>query len=168
MTKLYELTERYREIQQLLDADFEFITQEEVQQSLANIKDEIEEKVTSIGKLVLELRSDIDAIKKEETRLAMRRSSYTSRMEWLKSYLLTEMLSTNVLKVKQDVISVAIQDSPPSVELLDLEQVPKQYVRIIPEVREPDKKAIAEHFKQTGEIISGMNMILDKKHVVVR
>lgn len=168
MTKLYKLTERYMEIERLLDIDPELITQEEIQQSLANIKDEIEEKVSSIGKLVLELKSDIDAVKKEEVRLATRRSGYASKMEWLKGYLLTEMLSTNVLKVKQDIISVVVQNSPPSVELIDLEQLPEEYVRIIPEVKELDRRAIADHFKQTGEIVPGVNMILDKKHVVVR
>jgi len=72
------------------------------------------------------------------------------------------------LKVKRDVISVSVQNSPPSVELLDLEQVPEQYIRIIPEVKEPDKRAIIEHFKETGEIISGIEVITNKKFVSIR
>ena len=168
MTKLYKLTENYRAIQGMLDRDFEEISQEEVLQTLANTKDEIEDKVASIGKLVLELKNDIEAVKKEETRLATRRGGFNSKMEWLKNYLLVEMQATRVLKVKQDVISVSVQDNPPSVEVVDLEQIPEQYIRIIPETKEADKKAIIEHFKDTGEIVSGVNIITDKKHVVVR
>jgi hypothetical protein len=168
MTKLYELTDRYNIIKGMLDSDIEGITQESVTQTLASIQDKITDKIASIGKLVLELKSDAEAIKTEEERLAKRRAAATSKIEWLKSYLLTEMQGCNVFKVKQDVISVSVQDNLPSVELIDISQVPEQYVRIIPEVREPDKKAITEHFKQTGEIVSGVNMILDKKHVVIR
>jgi len=168
MAKLYKLTEQYQTIEGMLDREIEYITQDEIKETLANIKDEIEEKVSSIGKLVLELKSDIESVKAEEDRLARRRSGFVSKMEWLKSYLLVEMQSANVLKVKKDVISVSVQNNPPSAELIDLELVPEQYVRVIPEKREPDKKAIIEHFKETGEVISGVDIITDKKFVSIR
>ena len=160
MTKLYKLAERYNTIQGMLDRDTEEITREEINESLSNIKDEIEDKVASIGKLVLELKSDIESVKAEEDRLARRRSGFASKMEWLKLYLLAEMLSTNTLKVKKDVISVSVQNNPPSAELIDLELVPEQ--------QEPDKKAIIEQFKDTGEIVPGINIITDKKFVSIR
>jgi len=90
--KLYQLTERYNVIRDMLDQDVEYITQEEINESLKAIEDEIGDKVANIGKLVLELKADIDSIRKEETRLATRRSGYAGKMEWLKNYLLTEML----------------------------------------------------------------------------
>jgi len=168
MAKLYKLTEQYQTIEGMLDQEIEYISQDEIKETLANIKDDIEEKVCSIGKLVLELRSDIESVKVEEDRLAKRLSGFTSKMEWLKNYLLVEMQSTNTLKVKKDVISVAVRDNPPSAELVDIEQVPEQYVRVIPERLEPDKKAIIEHFKETGELISGVNIITGKKFVSIR
>jgi len=168
MIKLYTLTDRYKTIEGMLDQEIEYISQDEIKETLANIKDDIEEKVCSIGKLVLELRSDIESVKAEEDRLAKRRSGFTSKMEWLKNYLLVEMQSANILKVKKDVISVAVRDNPPSAELVDIDEVPEQYVRVIPERREPDKKAIIEHFKETGEIISGIDIIHNKKFVSIR
>ena len=168
MTRLYELTDRYKTIEGMLDRDIEYISQDEIKETLANIKDDIEDKVASIGKIVLELKSDIESVKIEEDRLAKRRSGFTSKMEWLKLYLLAEMVSTNTLKVKKDVISVSVQNNPPSAELIDLELVPEQYVRIIPESREPDKRAIIEHFKETGELVAGVNIVTDKKFVSIR
>ena len=168
MAKLYKLTERYKAIENMLDREIEHISQDEIKETLANIKDDIEDKVSSIGKLVLELKSDIESVKAEEDRLARRRSGFTGKMEWLKNYLLTEMQTANVLKVKKDVISVSVQNNPPSAELVDLELVPEQYVRVIPERREPDKKAIIEHFKETGELVAGVNIITDKKFVSIR
>jgi len=166
MTRLYELTEQYRSIENMLED--EYITKDEIKTSLQAIEDEFGDKVSTLGKFVLELKSTAGAIKTEEDRLLKRRQAIVSNIEWLKNYMLMEMLATGILKVKRDVVTVSVQNSPPSVELTDFEQIPEQYVRIIPEVREPDKKAIAEHFKQTGEIVSGVNMILDKKHIVVR
>ena len=166
MTKLYELTERYRTIENMLED--EYITKDEIKTSLQAIEDEFGDKVSTLGKFVLELKSTTEAIKIEEDRLLKRRQAIVSNIEWLKNYMLTEMLAIDILKIKRDVVTVSVQDNPPSVELLDLEQVPEEYVRIIPEVKEPDKKTIAEHFKQTGEIVPGVSMILDKKHVVVR
>ena len=168
MTKLYKLTENYKIIQGMLDRDTEEITKEEILTTLASIEDEIEDKVASIGKLVLELKSDIESVKVEEARLARRRSGFAGKMEWLKNYLLVEMQTAKVLKVKQDVISVSVQDNPPSCEVFDLEQIPEEYIRIIPEIKEANKKAMIEHFKETGEIIAGTDMILNKKHVVIR
>jgi len=168
MAKLYQLTDRYKAIEDMLDREIEYISQDEIKETLANIKDDIEDKIASIGKIVLELKSDIESVKAEEDRLAKRRSGFTSKMEWLKLYLLAEMVSTNTLKVKKDVISVSVQNNPPSAELINLELVPEQYIRIVPERREPDKRAIIEHFKETGELVSGVNIITDKKFVSIR
>ena len=168
MIALYKLTDRYKTIRDMLDKDTQEITREEIIESLSAIEDDIKLKIGNIGKLVLELKSDVAAIKTEEDRLLRRRQGYISKMEWLKLYLLTEMTSTNIAKVKEDVISVSVQNSPPSCEVIELEQIPEQYIRVIPEQHEADKKAIIEHFKTTGEIINGVDLIRDKKHVVIR
>ena len=83
-------------------------------------------------------------------------------------YLLAEMTKTNIDKVKEDVISVSVQNSPPSCEVIELDQIPEQYIRVIPEQHEADKRLIIDHFKDTGEIIPGVDLIRDKKHVVIR
>ena len=166
MTRLYELTERYRAIGNMLED--ECITRDEIKISLQAIEDEFGDKVSTLGKFVLELKSTTEAIKTEEDRLLKRRQAISSNIEWLKNYILVEMLATGILKIKRDVVTVSVQDNPPSVELIDLEQVPEEYVKIIPEVKVLAKTTIAEHFKQTGEIVPGVDMILDKKHVVVR
>jgi len=163
---LYELAERYRTIAGMLESDT--ITREEIDQTLANLQDDIETKVDSIAKIVLESKATAEAIKNEEKRLASRRQAIENHVEWLKSYLLNAMVDVNLRKVKRDVVTISILDNPPSVEVIELESIPEQYIRIIPEQREADKKAIIEHFKETGEIISGVDIVLDKKHVSIR
>ena len=137
MDKLYKLTDRYITIEGMLDSDI--ATKEEIQASLNNIKEQIGDKVESIAKIVLSLNSGVEAIKAEEDRLAKRREAMRNNMEWLKNYLLVEMLSTNTLKVKRDLLTVAVADNPPSVEVVNLDMIPIEYRRVIPETWKPDK-----------------------------
>lgn len=164
--QLYKLTERYQTIENMLDD--EYITRESIEETIANIKEQIEDKVESIGKLVLTLKASISSIQTEEERLAKRKQAMTNHMEWLKLYLLNEMTATNTLKVKRDVITVSVSDNPPSVEIVDEELIPDIFRKVIPETWQVDKRAIIEHFKQTGEIVSGADIILNKKHVNIR
>ena len=166
MTKLYELTDQYKTIEGMFES--EFVTREEIQETLKSIKEEIGGKVESIAKIVLSQKASIEAIKAEEDRLSRRREAMHNNMEWLKVYLLNEMVATNTLKVKRDLLSVAVADNPPSVEIVDLDLIPEEYRQVIPETWQPNKKSMIEHFKATGEIIIGTDIILDKKHVVIR
>ena len=164
--KLYELSERYRVIASMLETEYE--TKESIKATLDNIQEDFEDKVENIGKFVLELKGTAEAIKVEEERLYKRRQAIANNSEWLKSYLLTEMIAIRILKVKRDVITVSVVDNPPSVEIADVSLIPENFQRIIPPSIEVDKKLIIDHFKQTGEIISGINIITDRKHLVIR
>lgn len=168
MTQLYKLAEDYRDIEKLLDYEDEYPTREDILKTLDGIKDQIDLKVANVGKVILELKASAEAVKVEQDRLAKRRSGYEARMEWLKSYLLTEMQSVNLLKVVKPEISVSVRNNPASVEVDSMDLLPKDFVRIIPEQREPDKKKILEHFKATGEIITGTTVITNRKHLEVR
>lgn len=163
---LYKLTDQYKSIEGMVEN--EFLTREELDQTLASIKDQIEDKVENIAKIVLDAKSSIEVIKLEEKRLYDRRKAIINTVEWLKNYLLTEMVSANIYKIKKEVITISVQNNPPSVEVIEPEAIPKEYRVIIPEHWEPDKTRIIEHFKETGEIVSGTDVILNKKHVSIR
>ncbi|HOX23622.1 MAG TPA: siphovirus Gp157 family protein [Elusimicrobiales bacterium] len=168
MTKLYELAERYRLIAEMLDSPPEQVSREEIEKSLSLIQDEIEEKATGIAKVILEAEQDIASLKAEEERLSKRRSALQNKVEWLKGYLLADMQSVNVLKIKRDVVTVSVRNSPPSVEIADAEQLPTEFIRIIPETKAPDKRAIITHFRETGEVPPGANIITTNKFLEIR
>jgi len=140
----------------------------QLQSALAEVKEKIDDKVENIGKFVLSLSADTDAIKVEEERLASRRKAIDNRISWLKNYLLQEMTVANVDKVKRDVLTVSIRVNPPSVNVITLDDIPTQYRRIIPETWQPDKKTIIDHFKDTGEIVPGVEVVTDKKSIVIK
>lgn len=165
-TTLYELTSKYRTIESMLDN--EFITGEEIQASLDNIKEQIGDKVESIAKIILSLKGDVKSVEAETERLVKRTQGMNNHIEWLKNYLLTEMISSNTYKVKRDLVTVSVADNPPSVEVVNLDLIPTEYRRVIPETWQPDKKAMIEHFRETGEIIVGTDLVLNKKHINIR
>lgn len=168
MTKLYELAERYRLIAEMLDSPPEQVSREEIEKSLSLIQDEIEEKATSIAKVILEAEQDIASLKAEEERLSKRRLALQNKIEWLKGYLMADMQSVNVLKIKRDVVTISVRNSPPSVEVSDMTVLPAEFVKVIPETRSPDKRAILTHFKATGEIPPGSNVITANKYLEIR
>lgn len=165
---LYKLTEQYNTIINMFDKSITDEDKEHALEILKGVQDQFEDKVENIAKIVIEAKDSIEIIKLEEKRLYERRQAMQNTMEWLKNYLLTEMVSTNIYKVKRDVLTVSVQDNPPSCEVESIEAIPPEYIRIIPEQREADKKAIIEHFKETGEIVNGVDIIINKKHVSIR
>jgi hypothetical protein len=60
--------------------------------------------------------------------------------------------------VAGDLFTLAVQNNPPSVSItVGVDALPAQYVRTIPEQREPDKTAIRDALKR-GEIIDGATL----------
>ena len=163
MAHLYELTDAYK---QLLET--EELTEEELIVCLNNITDLFQEKAGNIGKLVLSLQADTVIIESEIKRLSERKQAVENRSKSLKSYLTQEMEATNMDKIKNELLTISLQKNPPSVFVFSEDIVPSQYWRIIPERKEIDKQTILSVYKEHGNAIPGVEIITDKKHVVIR
>ena len=163
--RLYELTETYRTLQLILDTAE---NPEEYQAALDELKDSIENKVENIGKFILSLEADEEAIGTELVRLAARKQAITNRKNHLKNYLLTEMRTAGLDKVKKPLFTVSVRNNPPSVQIDDPADIPLEYRRVIPEHTEPDKKAILEYFKATGENVRGAQVVTDRKSLQIK
>ena len=164
--KLYELSDDYRMLQTELDN--EETEQGDITAILSQVKEQFDEKVENIGKLILSLKADAEAVKLEEQRLAKRRKALEEKSDWLKGYLQDELTNTGVEKVKGVLLTVSLRKNPPSINVVNAIQIPENYWRTIPEVREPDKKAILEQFRATGEIVDGVEIITGKKHLEIK
>ena len=168
---LYELADRYRFLESEV-RELELTPGDDGNQiifaALNAIKDKLDNKVENIGKFILSLKASVAGIEAEEHRLSDRKTAINQRIDWLKNYLLNEMTVAKIDKVKRDIFTVSLRTNPPSVHVLDETIIPKEYQHIIPESWQPDKKDITDHFKATGEIIPGVEIIKDKKSVVIR
>ena len=143
MATIYELTDEYRNVLELLDSD-EW-DPESVEGLLAEIAGDIEEKVENYGKIIRMLEADVAAEKAEEKRIHDRRASREAKIAYLKKTAEYAMRACGRQKIKTPLFTFSIQKNPASVVIDDMTAVPEEY--IIPQEPKIDKTAIKEAIK---------------------
>ena len=138
MAKLYELANNYRNLTELIDR--EDVEQDLIQNALKECKGDIEEKVDNIVKLIRNTESDIEGYKAEEKRLNARRKSLENTVTSLKNYLDSNLKALNLREVKTKLFSCKYQKSKASVEVLDQEVIPREF--IVTEEKVEDRKSV--------------------------
>jgi hypothetical protein len=146
--KLYTLTDSYRKVLDLLDNDQD----ESLKDTLEAITDAIDAKAEGIAKIIRTMDAEAEAIKAEEQRLAQRRKAVENRRNGLKEYLETQLTLSGIDKVKTATFTVALQNNPPSVNVLDDTLIPQDYKTHVPEAWNVNKKAILDAIKMGIEI----------------
>lgn len=152
MAKLYELANNYRNLTELIDR--EDVEQDLIKNALKECQGDIEEKVDNIVKLIRNTESDIEGYKAEEKRLNARRKSLENTVTSLKNYLDSNLKALNLREVKTKLFSCKYQKSKASVEVLDQEVIPKEFIVIEEKV---DKKKLYEALK-AGQEIEGASL----------
>lgn len=149
MSKLYEITERYQNLEIILDNADENL-KEILLSSLEEIKEEFNEKALNLVKYIKNIESDIDGFKAEEKRLEGRRKSLESQKESIKEYLYTEMVKIGQKKADLGLFKLNIQKNPASVNVLDEKLIDKKY--LIQQEPKIDKKTILNDLKNNVEV----------------
>lgn len=137
---------------------------EQLRQALDNLNMKFVDKVTNIVKFVKNLEAQRDAVASEAKRLSDRKKAIDNRIDWLKNYVKTAMQATQSEKIKYALFTIYVGQSQPSVEVLNIDEVEEQFIKIKKEV---DKTKILEQVKSTGVIPAGVN-IVQGTHLVIR
>ena len=95
---LYELTDEYLKLLDAIDAGE--IPDEAIEDTLAGIEGEIDEKIDSLACIVKELNAEASAIREEEKTLAERRKAKENKAERLKDYIRQSMEASGKQKVE--------------------------------------------------------------------
>jgi vacuolar-type H+-ATPase subunit I/STV1 len=148
MSKLYEISERYKNIQVLLDNPE--LPNGEIKKALDNIGEEFDIKAENVAKVISAMNSDTDGIKREVERLQERKRTIENRVKGLKTYIYEQMQALNKKKIKGKLFTLSIQKNSPSVSVIDEGAVPGQYK--IPQPPKLDKKAILTDLKRDKKI----------------
>lgn len=151
--KLYELTENYLNLQELLENPE--VPQDLITSALEQVGEELEIKAENIAKLIKSLEVDIAGFKVEEKRLSTQRKALENRVKNLKEYLDGAMKLTGKRKFKGELFSFNIQPNTPSVEVLEEKLIPEKY--FIKQDPVLDRKAVLSDFKN-GEDIPGVEI----------
>lgn len=156
MANLYELMGDYEALQQALEE--EELTNEQLQKlldELDDMKGSLKEKVDNIAKLVANLDADIHRFRTEEQRLEKRRKAIENKKKRLRAWVRTSMDILDVKRIKTNVHSVTLSEAQDKVVVLDIKQVPEEYLRRKPEV---DKKKVMRAYEEDGEIVAGCDI----------
>lgn len=100
--KLYELREEYNALLAAIESGELEIPEDALKDTLEAIDGEIRDKAISIAALIKSLEADIGIFKGEEERLAARRRQMEKRVEWLKTYVATELGKAQIESIKND------------------------------------------------------------------
>ena len=144
--KLYELTEAWAAVQDLIDT--EEADDEQILAALENIEGAIEDKADGYAKLIYSMKAEAEAIKVEEKRLASKRQSLENRAKWLQKNLENAMIITGKKKFKTNLFVFSVQKNAPSLDDFDESIVPEEFWKVS---RSIDRPALLKAVKD-GEI----------------
>ena len=147
--KLYELTEMYKNIWDLVEDDE--VDLDTLETALSQVEDNLEVKAESMAKIIKGIDGDIDTLKSEEKRLAEKRRVLENKKNNIKAYLENQLRVMEIDKIKTPLFTVSLQKNPPSVEIVNEDLIPEQFKKVTYTVA---KKDILEALKN-GQVIEG-------------
>ena len=148
---LYELSEAHRDVLNIIDEE---TPDQDIMNALMVIEGHIETKAVNIVNIIKSLEAEVEAIDIEEKRLSRRKRRRTNTIKDIKQYLRGAMEQMKMDKIKTATMSISIQNNPPSVHVLNEDEIPGKFLTLIPEQYVIDKKAVADALK-SGEEVKG-------------
>lgn len=149
MAKLYEIAQRYKNVQDL--AFNEEIDPILVEDALWVVDDEFSEKVLNIVKIVKNLKGYMAMVEDEDKRLQNKKKVLKNKVDSLEEYLKHCLVSAGFSKYDLGIFTVSLRKSE-KVEIDSLLDVPDEFLKFLnPEPKKSEiKKAIKNGLKVKG------------------
>lgn len=122
---LYRLADEYIAIAKAL-ADNE-LPEEVVADTLEGASGDLENKAWNVAALILQFEGEAAMIKDAEVRMSARRKSLERRSEWMRGYLLVQLIRCGVSELDSPEFVIRVRDNPPKVIFDDEDAIPKVY-----------------------------------------
>ena len=146
---LYELTQNYLQVLEIAENG------DDLADTLEALEDAIEVKAENTAKVIKQLEANAEMLANESRRLSERKSAIENNVRNLKSYLQDQLDKCGKTKIKGEIFTVAIQNNPQSVDVLDESLIPSTY--FIQQAPKLDRKELLTHLK-AGEEIAGVTI----------
>ena len=155
--KLYELAIEYREIVQELESD-DSLDEQTIKDTLDGVSGDLEHKVLSIARVILEMKATSEARAEAAERMAARAESAAKKAEWLQHYLRTAMEATGLKKAEDAEVIASLKRRPPALHMVNKDLTPPPYWRHYdPPPPKPDRRAILKDLK-AGKTVEGWKL----------
>lgn len=159
---LYKIAQEYMETYHNLYGDEE-LSEEVIRDTLSGIQSELQDKALNIVALIKNMQADSRAMKDAESSISERRKRLEKRTENLENYLLVNLQAANIDKpIESAEHYVAIKKNPFSVLIASGAIIPDEYMRIVPEEKQPDKTLLKQAINN-NKIIEGVSLVQNIK-----
>lgn len=152
--KLYELTQNYRNLENLVEQ--EGLTVEMIQEALGQVEEDINTKIENTCKVMKEIEADGLGIDEEIKRLTVLKKQKENTAKKLKEYVEFEMNGIGLNKVEGKLFKISFRKSK-AVKILDETKIPKEFIKI--KTTETISKTELSKALKNGEIIEGAELI---------
>lgn len=162
---LYNITNKFAE---LMDrAENGELTEEEYNKLGEELALELQSKGSNIIGYERNMELTINAMKEEEKRISDMRKSLENKAEKFKQYVKENMEKLGITKLDTELGTLSIAKNPMSVEIENEMAIPAEFKMLVQTIK-VDKTAIKNHFKETGEVIAGVQIIDDKTSLRIK
>lgn len=150
VSKLYEISEQYSELQALADSDDENM-KEAVATTLECIEGNFNEKAKALVTVVHNMDSDVESLDAEIKRLQARKQAIKNRQDSMREYLRDNMERTGIKKISCPLFTINCVAGREIAVINDDTAIPDEYMAVKTEIK-PDKAAITKALKDGVEI----------------
>ena len=155
--KLYELTQSYRNLENL--GEQEGLTVEMIQEALGQVEEDINTKIENTCKVIKEIEADALGIDEEIKRLTVLKKQKENTAKKLKEYVEFEMNGIGLNKVEGKLFKISFRKSK-VVKVLDETKIPKEFIKV--KTTESISKTDLGKALKSGEIIEGAELVENK------
>ena len=156
---LFELNEKYRELEQRDDLD-----PEALKDTLDSISDSREVKLDNIANWIENNQANIDFLDKKIKQLQADKKSLVNRTKSLMEYMTTAIDDSGLKELKTENHILKPRNYRASVYISDEKEIPSEFIKF-KAVESIDKKAIYELLKN-GETVRGAELKPNRKTVI--
>lgn len=155
--RLYELTEAYVDLVSMLDDCQNESELASIMAEIESVSEGIADKGEYYARLIRNWQAEATAYETEEKRLKKLRQSRENAIDRLKGNLLYAMGVAGATELSTSIGKWKIQKNPVSVVVMDESKVPEEFT--VPQPAKVIKSEILRHFKETGEIPEGCEVV---------
>ena len=162
---LYNITNKFAELMDM--AENGELTEEQYNALGEQLALELQQKGSGIIGYTQKEEALIEAIDFQIKRLQDFKKAKQNKLEKFKQYVKENMDRLGITKMDTELGTLSIAKNPMSVEIENEDEIPEQFKQQVITIK-IDKTAIKNHFKTTGEIVSGAKKVDDKTRLSIK
>lgn len=160
MSTLYEMTEDMKQLDEILTIGTDEKTEGYIKSLVSALENEIENKAENIIKVVKNKEAIVSSRKEEIKRLQELNKRDEKEIADLKRYTKECIERAGKKRVETVLGNLTVRKAQPVVKVIDATKLPADYL-IQKTTINADKLKIKKHFNETGEILDGVEIILE-------